>query len=34
MAGDIVAERIGVQGVIASDIIDALPLTFRKIAES
>ncbi|MBQ1697901.1 MAG: NAD(P)H-hydrate dehydratase [Bacteroidales bacterium] len=33
MAGDIVAERIGVQGVVASDIIEALPLAFKKIAD-
>ncbi|MBQ5512699.1 MAG: bifunctional ADP-dependent NAD(P)H-hydrate dehydratase/NAD(P)H-hydrate epimerase, partial [Bacteroidales bacterium] len=34
MAGDIVAERIGVQGVVASDIIEALPLSFKKIADN
>ncbi len=34
MAGDIVAERLGVQGVVASDIIDALPLALKKIADN
>ncbi|MBR2105004.1 MAG: NAD(P)H-hydrate dehydratase [Bacteroidales bacterium] len=34
MAGDLVAERIGVQGVVASDIIEALPLSFKKIADN
>ena len=34
MAGDLVAERIGVQGVVASDIIKALPLSFKKIADN
>ena len=34
LAGDIVAQQIGVQGLIASDIINALPLAFKKIAES
>ncbi|MCR5455525.1 MAG: NAD(P)H-hydrate dehydratase [Bacteroidales bacterium] len=34
MAGDIVAQNIGVQGVVASDIINALPLVFKQIAES
>lgn len=33
LAGDIAAQRLGVQGVIASDIIEALPLAFKKIAE-
>ncbi len=34
LAGDIVAERLGVQGVIASDMVGALPLAVKKIAES
>lgn len=34
LAGDIVAERVGLQGVIASDIIEALPLSFKKIADN
>ncbi|MBR4327093.1 MAG: NAD(P)H-hydrate dehydratase [Bacteroidales bacterium] len=34
LAGDIAAQKIGMQGVIASDIIDALPLAFKKIAEN
>ncbi len=34
LAGDIVAERVGLQGVIASDIIEALPFAFKKIADN
>lgn len=34
MAGDYVAEHIGMQGVIASDIIEALPLMLKKIADN
>ena len=34
LAGDIVAERVGLQGVVASDIIEALPLSFKKIADN
>lgn len=33
LAGDIVSHKIGSQGMIASDIIDALPLAFHEIAE-
>ena len=34
LAGDIVAERVGLQGVVASDIIEALPFAFKKIADN
>lgn len=34
MAGDYVAEQVGMQGVIASDIIEALPLMLKKIADN
>lgn len=31
MAGDIVAERIGCQGFLASDIVEAVPLAIKKL---
>ena len=34
LAGDIVAESVGLQGVIASDIIEALTFAFKKLADN
>ena len=33
LAGDIVAQRLGTQGVVASDIVEALPLAMKKIVD-
>lgn len=34
LAGDIVAERVGIQGIVASDIVGALPIAIKNIADS
>ena len=33
LAGDIVAQRLGTQGVVASDIVEALPLAMKKLVD-
>jgi NAD(P)H-hydrate epimerase len=34
LAGDVAAERVGEESLIARDVIDALPEAFRRIAQS